>query len=222
MRLQELNRRVHHAINVFLQGKNDLSEIQAARLITELIPANDGLFVASSMPIRQIDMYGAPGTRKIVFGSNRGASGIDGTIATAIGFSRGLNKRCTLLTGDLAFLHDLNSMAMLRDLKRPMVIVVLNNNGGGIFSFLPVSQFHKDFEKYFGTPHHLTFSAAADLFSLNYARPQTAEEFLKTYNVALKSRETTIIEITTNRAYNLDDHHALQREIKTLINREFK
>ena len=181
-----------------------------------------GLFLSSSMPIRQIDMYGAPDKNRIIFGSNRGASGIDGTIATAIGFSIGLKKRCTLLTGDLAFLYDLNSMAMLHDLERSMVIIVVNNNGGGIFSFLPVSQSHKDFEKYFGTPHHLTFSAAADIFNLDYARPQTAEEFLKAYNAALKSRVTTIIEITTDRAYNLETHYALQRKIMALINRELK
>ncbi len=220
--LQKLNRQVHHQIVVFLKSKRSLSEPQTARLITESIPANDGLFIASSMPIREIDMYSAPDKNRIIFGSNRGASGIDGTIATAIGFSNGLMKRCTLVIGDLAFLHDLNSLAMLPDLKQPMVIIVFNNNGGGIFSFLPVSQFQENFEKYFGTPHGLTFSAAADLFDLNYARPETSEEFLKTYNVALKSRATTIIEITTNRAYNLKVHHALQRTIKALINRELK
>ncbi|MCK5083735.1 MAG: 2-succinyl-5-enolpyruvyl-6-hydroxy-3-cyclohexene-1-carboxylate synthase, partial [Candidatus Omnitrophica bacterium] len=185
--LQKLNREVHLKIDDLLKTQIGLSEMRTARCITESIPSNDGLFISSSMPIREIDMYGAPDKNKIVFGSNRGASGIDGTIATAIGFSTGLKKRCTLLIGDLAFLHDLNSMAMVRDLKHPMIIVVINNNGGGIFSFLPVKQSPKNFEKYFGTPHYLTFSAAADLFDLNYARPETNEEFAKTYAVALKS-----------------------------------
>ena len=222
LRLQKLNKKVHHQIDVSLKDQSGLSEPQAARLITASIPSNDGLFIASSMPVREIDMYGTPDKNKVVFGSNRGASGIDGTIATAIGFSTGLNNRCTLLIGDLAFLHDLNSMAMLRDLAHPMVIVIVNNNGGGIFSFLPVRQCRENFEKYFGTPHDLTFSAAADLFDLNYARPETGEEFAKTYNAALKNKVTTIIEITTDRAYNLKMHNAMQHTIKAAINREFK
>ncbi len=222
LRLQKLNKKINHQINTFFQEQKDLSEPLAARLITESIPSNDGLFVASSMPIRDVDMYGVPNRNKVVFGSNRGASGIDGTVATAIGFSAGLKKRCTLVTGDLALLHDLNSLAMARDLAHPMVIVVFNNNGGGIFSFLPVGPFHEDFEKYFGTPHYLTFSAAADLFDLNYARPETAGEFVKTYNVALKNQMTTIIEITTDRAYNLKIHGAIQRMIQAEVNREFK
>ncbi|MBN1869268.1 MAG: 2-succinyl-5-enolpyruvyl-6-hydroxy-3-cyclohexene-1-carboxylic-acid synthase [Candidatus Omnitrophica bacterium] len=218
LRLQRLNTRVHHEINAFLKEKDDLSEPQTARLITELIPKGDGLFLANSMPIRDTDMFGTPYGNAAILGSNRGASGIDGTIATAAGFACGLERRVTLLTGDLAFLHDLNSMAMLGGLKDPMVIVVLNNNGGGIFSFLPIGQYQADFERYFGTPHNLTFSAVADLFGLNYARPETPLEFAKIYTVALKSRTTTIIEIMTHRGYNLKAHNELQHQIENAIN----
>jgi 2-succinyl-5-enolpyruvyl-6-hydroxy-3-cyclohexene-1-carboxylate synthase len=171
------------------------------------------------MPVREIDMYGAPDAKPVIFGANRGASGIDGTIASAIGFATGLQKQTTLLVGDLAFLYDINSLAMTRDLQHPLVIIVFNNNGGGIFSFLPIGQFREGFEKFFGTPHHLTFGAAADLFGLNYARPESGREFLAVYQAALKSRTATIIEIRTDRAYNLEVHKTLQAKIRTVIDK---
>lgn len=219
-RLQKLNKSVHRTLEEFFARRDDLSEPQAARLITQFIPAGRALFISSSMPVREVDMYGAPDSHAVAFGSNRGASGIDGTIAAAAGFSAGLQKSATLLIGDLAFLHDLNSLAMARELKQPMVIVVINNNGVGIFSFLPVGRFNGSFEKFFGTPHHLTFGAAADLFDLNYARPGTREEFLGAYRAALKSRTSTIIEIQTDRAYNLKIHRELENKIERVVHED--
>jgi len=215
--LQGLNANTGLAIDEVLSREAALTEPHVARLISHHIPKKTGLFAASSMPIRDLDMYGWAADRDIAFGANRGASGIDGLIATAAGFSTGLNRPTTLVIGDLAFLYDLNALAMLRDLKHPLVIVVVNNNGGGIFSFLPVEKFHEGFEKYFGTPHGLSFHAAADLFDLNYARPETVEEFTKTYTIALKSTVSTIIEISSDRAYNLAVHQRLQKHIQTRI-----
>jgi len=220
--LQKLNGKVHSEVNRFLGRQINICDPQVVCMITELIPSTAGLFLSNSMPIREVDMYGKPNAKAITLGANRGASGIDGIIASAIGFSAGSKKQTTLLIGDLAFLYDINSLAMLRDLERPMVIVVLNNNGGGIFSFLPVKRFCEGFEKFFGTPHHLTFSGAADLFDLNYARPETAEEFAKIYQIALRSQASAIIEINTDRAYNLEIHQKLQNKIKTAVNSALK
>jgi len=217
--LQKKNSCVHQTIDGFFEKQTKLSEPQTARLITETIAAHSGLFIASSMPIRDIDMYSKPDKNPFIFGANRGASGIDGTIATAAGFSTGLNTRTTLLIGDLAFLYDLNALAMLRDLKHPMTIVLLNNNGGGIFSFLPINAANKSFEKYFGTPHHLTFNAAAELFNLNYAQTQTADEFVKTYAAASSSQRSTVIEIQTDRTENVKIHQQLQNLIKNNLHK---
>jgi len=214
LQFQKLNASAHQSIEGFFDGKDTLSEPQTARLVTNYIPPNDALFVSSSMPIREIDSYGTPDQNSVIFGSNRGASGIDGTIATASGFAAALDKRTTLLIGDLAFLYDLNSLSMLRDLKNPMVIVVQNNNGGGIFSFLPLNEKNKYFEKYFGTPHHLTFHGAADCFDLNYARVDSPEKFTQTYSVALKSQTSTIIEVPTDRDENLIIHQQIQAHIR--------
>jgi len=216
--LQKLNTSVHQLVEVFFRKENGLSEPQTARLITQLTPSNSTLFISSSMPTREIDSYGTSNGNSVICGFNRGASGIDGTIATAAGFATALETRTTLLIGDLAFLYDLNSLSMIGELKIPMVIVVQNNNGGGIFSFLPINTSNKNFEKYFGTPHHLTFHGAADLFNLNYTNVDSPDEFAKTYLIALKSHTSSIIEIQTDRACNLKIHRQLQSHIQKTIN----
>jgi 2-succinyl-5-enolpyruvyl-6-hydroxy-3-cyclohexene-1-carboxylate synthase len=216
---QRLSRKVDETIDRFFLRPQTLSEPMVARLVSQRIPKGDGLFLASSLPIREMDMFAAGNGNPVEIGANRGASGIDGTIATATGFGVGLNKRTTLLIGDLAFLHDLNSLAMLKVLSKPVIIVVLNNNGGGIFSFLPVGQYKENFERYFGTPHGLHFEYGAKMFNLRYSRPQTKIAFLQAYQRALTQRRSTIIEITTNRASNYALHQKLQQKIRTELNK---
>ena len=216
--LQKLNTLIHQSLDHFFLAESTLSEPLTARLITHLLPKDSALFVSSSMPIREIDSYGMPDGHSALFGSNRGASGIDGTIATAAGYACALEKRITLLIGDLAFLYDLNSLSMMRELKNPMVIVVQNNNGGGIFSFLPIQKKNRNFERYFGTPHNLTFQGACELFDLNYAHSDSIDDFIKTYLIALKSNTSTVIEIPTNREVNLKIHQQLYAHIIKTLN----
>jgi len=107
--LQKLNTSVHRSIEEFFKNESTLSEPLTARLITQWAPQESALFISNSMPIREIDSFGTSNGNAILCGANRGASGIDGTIATAVGFASGLQRRTTLLIGDLAFLYDLNS-----------------------------------------------------------------------------------------------------------------
>ncbi len=188
-------------------GEEGLSEPLVARLVSRHIPEGHGLVLASSMPIRDMDTFAVTDGPAVPVAANRGASGIDGTVATAAGFARGSERPVTLVIGDLALLHDLNSFAMLREL--PVVVVALNNDGGGIFSFLPVARQTKFFEPYFGTPHGLGFEAAAAMFGLGYERPATSSEFLEAYRAACSREGSTLIEVRTDRAKNV----ALHREI---------
>lgn len=212
--LQNLNQKTDRIIEEYFGREARLSEAAAARLVTQYIPVNDGLFLASSLPVRHVDMYADPRGNAVTVGANRGASGIDGTVASACGFAAGLGRRVTLLIGDLALLHDLNSLAMLKASPHPLVIVALNNDGGGIFNFLPVAQFKNGFEKFFGTPHGLNFAAAAQMFDLNYANPQSAEEFVRTYKIALESKTSTLIEVTSDRTKNAAAVKKLQERIR--------
>jgi 2-succinyl-5-enolpyruvyl-6-hydroxy-3-cyclohexene-1-carboxylate synthase len=186
-----------------------LNEPFVARCVSRNVPYDHGLVVASSMPVRDLDTYAANGGAPVPVAANRGASGIDGTVATAAGFARGLGRPVTLLIGDLALLHDLNSLAMLRDV--PVAVVVLNNDGGGIFSFLPVAKRKEFFEPYFGTPQGVGFGPAARMFGLQYERPGTTEEFVEIYRKACARGSSTLIEVRTDREENVRLHGELLR-----------
>ena len=189
-----------------------LNEPKAAWLVSRCMGAGEGLFLASSMPVRDMDAFGCPRPDDpVVVAANRGASGVDGAIATAAGFARGLGRPTTLLVGDVAFLHDLNSLRLARDLPAPLVVVLLNNDGGGIFSFLPIAGFPDVFERYFGAPHGMTFEHAAALFDVAYARPSSDDEFVAAYDEARRRPAATLIEVRTRREENRDLHRSLRQ-----------
>ncbi|MGB3681291.1 MAG: 2-succinyl-5-enolpyruvyl-6-hydroxy-3-cyclohexene-1-carboxylic-acid synthase [Rubrobacteraceae bacterium] len=189
-------------------GREELDEPSVARLLSRHVPEGHGLVLASSMPIRDMDTFAAADGPFVPVAANRGASGIDGTVATAAGFARGLGRPVTLLIGDLALLHDLNSLAALRG-GPPVVVVVLNNNGGGIFSFLPVAGHDEFFEPYFGTPQGVGFGPAAAMFGLHYENPRTTAEFLEAYRAAGERSWSTLIEVNTDRERNVSLHQEL-------------
>ena len=191
------------------------NEPLVARSVSQNVPPDHGLVVASSMPVRDLDTYATNGGAPVPVAANRGASGIDGTVATAGGFARGLGRAVTLLIGDLALLHDMNSLAMLRDVQ--VVVVVLNNDGGGIFSFLPVASQKQFFEPYFGTPQGVGFGPAAQMFGLDYERPGTTEEFVRSYRKACASDYSTLIEVRTDRGENVALHRRVLEEVATRV-----
>jgi 2-succinyl-5-enolpyruvyl-6-hydroxy-3-cyclohexene-1-carboxylate synthase len=196
---------------------NKISEISIASMISKNLPENQGLFLASSMPIRDFDMYAGANIRTGDISANRGASGIDGTLATALGFARGLEKRVTVVMGDLALLHDLNSLSLIRNSRHPITIVLINNRGGGIFSFLPVAEFDHVFEKYFATPHQYKFNYGADMFDLNYECPVTNKDFVNAYIKSTTTNKSTIIEISTEREENYKLHQEIQQKILNIL-----
>ena len=211
--LAKANKTADRAIESLLAQDERLSEPRVARLVSQLIPESQGLFLSNSMPIRDMGNYAKMDGNTVAVNGNRGASGIDGIIASAAGYARGLDKPVTLMIGDLAALHDLNSLSMLRDLPVPLIIVLLNNGGGAIFSFLPIAEFKEGFEKFWGTPHSYTLASAASMFELNYSQPMDVKHFTKVYTQALGSQTSTIIEVITNRDENLKVHQSLTRAI---------
>jgi 2-succinyl-5-enolpyruvyl-6-hydroxy-3-cyclohexene-1-carboxylate synthase len=197
-----------------------LTEPLIARTISELIPNQHGLWVSNSMPIRDLDMYAftihhPPSTIYCLrIGANRGTSGIEGAIAAATGFAVGLQAPVTAIVGDLSSLHDLNSFALLAHNAQPVIVVIINNDGGGIFSFLPISKSTEIFDPYFGTPHGVNFSHAAAMFGLDYYHPQTSDELIRSYRQALAKNCSAVIEVTTDRSENLQVHQALDQAIQ--------
>jgi 2-succinyl-5-enolpyruvyl-6-hydroxy-3-cyclohexene-1-carboxylate synthase len=207
--------RVGSVLDRALAAGTGLNEPLVARLVSREMAEGHGLVVASSMPIRDLDAFATVDGAGVPVAANRGASGIDGTVATAAGYARGSGRPVTLLIGDLALLHDLNSLAMLRGL--PVTVVVLNNDGGGIFSFLPVSEHKPFFEPFFGTPQGVGFESAAAMFGLHYTRPGSAEEFLTAYRAARSANSPSLIEVETDRAENVAVHRTLLERVATAV-----
>lgn len=217
---QRASATANEQIERFLEDQPALNEPNIARMITQLMPDNHALFIGNSMPVRDMDMFAVADGNIVPVAVNRGASGIDGNIATAAGFAQGLSRPTTVLVGDLTLLHDLNSLLLVRNSRVPLTVVVINNNGGGIFSFLPVAQHHDLFEPYFGTPQNVSFEHAARMFDLAYHKPASMVEFSDVYQSALAGDHSTLIEVVTERQENYALHAALREQITAALGGE--
>jgi 2-succinyl-5-enolpyruvyl-6-hydroxy-3-cyclohexene-1-carboxylate synthase len=199
-----------------LQMKAGIDEISVAQIISRLLPKAHGLYLGNSMPIRDMDMYAGTGA-DIYISANRGASGIDGTVSSAAGFALGLGKPVTAVLGDIAFLHDINTLSVIKEIELPIQLVVVNNGGGAIFSFLPIVKEQRVFERFFAAGHTITFERAADLFTIAYMQPKTNHAFQECYRQSLKRKKPVLIEIRTNRQQNYQIHQDLQQQITAAI-----
>jgi 2-succinyl-5-enolpyruvyl-6-hydroxy-3-cyclohexene-1-carboxylate synthase len=144
--------------------------------------------------------------------SNRGANGIDGTVSTAFGVAAVADDPVVLLIGDVALIHDLGGLiGATRGLK--LTIVLLHNDGGGIFHFLPVSGEGEDFVEHVATPHGLDFAHAAALFGCGYEPVDHVEDFRAALRHALAADRTTIVAVRTDREANVALHRAVWDEV---------
>jgi 2-succinyl-5-enolpyruvyl-6-hydroxy-3-cyclohexene-1-carboxylate synthase len=182
-----------------VSGLKHLDEIAIVRTIAASIPSGNGLFLGNSLPIRLMDSFADSEGALVSVGINRGVSGIDGNVATAAGFAVGLESPVTAVLGDLAVLHDLNSFDLLKKIRFPLHIVVINNFGGGIFHLLPISEYKDVFETFFATPHDYHFEATAKMFDVVYFKPNSLDEFAQAYSESLSSSSSSLIEVQTDR-----------------------
>ena len=193
------------------------SEPAIARTLTRKLPDEWGLFLGNSMPIRDVDMYATGSDASLAVFANRGASGIDGNLATAVGCAFGRRGPVAVLLGDLATLHDLNSMALIANSEFPLVVTVINNDGGGIFSLLPIANHEKLFEPFFATPHGFEFKEAATMFRLPYFPATRMDEYDSVLESALASGRSAIIEVRTEREANAALHRKLTVAVKGVL-----
>ena len=163
------------------------------------------LFSGNSMAIRDLDNFAAGGEAPLRIVGNRGASGIDGNVSTALGLCAALGRPVTALLGDLAFYHDMNGLLAARGLN--ITFVVLNNGGGGIFSYLPQSEL-EDFERAWLTPTELDFSHAARMYGLEYRKVECGEDFDAALAAALENDGPDLIEVTVDREVSVSRHKA--------------
>jgi 2-succinyl-5-enolpyruvyl-6-hydroxy-3-cyclohexene-1-carboxylate synthase len=192
---------------------DNLSEPQVARGLGEWLPAQATLFVASSMPIRDVEEFFAARELAPRVLSNRGANGIDGTVSSAFGAAAVGDGPVVLLIGDVALAHDIGGLLAARRLGLRLTIVLLNNDGGGIFHFLPVAGERDAFEEHVATPHGLEFARAAELYGLAYEAPGTVDALREAVARSIDADGATIIEVRTDREANL----ALHRRVAAAV-----
>jgi 2-succinyl-5-enolpyruvyl-6-hydroxy-3-cyclohexene-1-carboxylate synthase len=192
---------------------DELSEPLVARCLGQWLPSDATLFVASSMPIRDVELFFT--ARKLAphVASNRGANGIDGTVSSAFGAAAVNDGPVVLLIGDVALAHDIGGLLAARRLDLAVTIVLLNNDGGGIFHFLPVAGESDGFEEHVATPHGLDFSHAAALYGLDYERPATVAALRHAVEAAVSHHRTTIVEVRTDREQNLALHRRIAEAV---------
>ncbi|UQS84139.1 2-succinyl-5-enolpyruvyl-6-hydroxy-3-cyclohexene-1-carboxylic-acid synthase [Bombilactobacillus thymidiniphilus] len=186
-----------------------LNEPLVARTLAQCLPAKSALFVSNSMPIREIDDYFNPQQPLKIF-ANRGANGIDGINSTALAMAS-QHQPAYLYIGDLAFFHDLTGLMMGKQYNLNLTIIVQNNNGGGIFSFLPQATEKTQFEKVFGTPLNIDIAAIAQLYQADYMKVTTVQNLKKA--LATMPDGLRIIEIPTSREDLVSGEQVLAKEI---------
>ncbi|MFD1672865.1 2-succinyl-5-enolpyruvyl-6-hydroxy-3-cyclohexene-1-carboxylic-acid synthase [Agrilactobacillus yilanensis] len=177
------------------------------------------IFVGNSMPIRDFDDFYQPTQLAPQLYCNRGANGIDGVNSTALGMSAADEKPSYLVIGDLSFFHDMNGLMLAKRYPLNLTIIVIDNNGGGIFSFLPQAQATDYFETLFGTPQDLDLAAVAQLYQAVYVHPKTVAALKMALAAPVKGLR--LIEITTERQENLNSHQQFQTAVDRLLEAHF-
>jgi 2-succinyl-5-enolpyruvyl-6-hydroxy-3-cyclohexene-1-carboxylate synthase len=177
--------------------------------IVEVLPTEALLYVSNSLPVRHLDQFTRPTEKNIRILANRGASGIDGTISSALGAAAAAKLPLVLVTGDLAFYHDLNGLLALQRCAVKVTIVLINNDGGGIFHRLPVADFDPPFTELFVTPHGLDFEPVVRMFGAEFAAVTTRTEFRRVLQASIGADISTVIELRTDAS----QHEHIRREL---------
>lgn len=214
---QRINQATRRAIKEEMERFDSMFEGRLFSELADLLPEQSVLYVGNSMPVRDLDTFFETTPKTVRILANRGASGIDGLVSSALGASCVTAQPVVLVVGDLSFYHDLNGLlpAKLYDLN--LTIVLVNNNGGGIFSFLPQAEHPEHFEQLFGTPLNLDFSHAAHLYGGTFTRVRSWSSFRESFQRALASQGLNIIELSSHRQENVVLHRQVWQAVQRTL-----
>ena len=193
-----LEANTRQSIDNKLTKTEELIEPKIPWYLSQILPQETPIFIANSLPVRDVEWFWQPNERQIYPLFNRGANGIDGTLSTALGIAH-QGKPAICLTGDLALLHDTNGFLQRQQLQGHLTIILVNNNGGGIFEMLPISEFQEVFEEFFTTPQNLNFSALCATYGIEYQLISSWEQFPSLLSELPKSG-IRVLEINSDRA----------------------
>ncbi len=193
----EAEAKVRSAIDREMTTLSQLFEGKAAWLLSQILPPETPLFIANSMPVRDVECFWKPNNSGVRPFFNRGANGIDGTLSTALGIAHH-NQSSVMLTGDLALLHDTNGFLIKNKFVGHLTIVLINNNGGGIFEMLPISKFDPPFEEFFATPQDVNFAHLCVTYGVEHQLIQSWEQLRDLLN-PLPTEGIRVLELQTDR-----------------------
>jgi len=186
--------------------------------VGRLAPDPSTLFVSNSMPVRDLDRFGEPRDAEVSVFGNRGASGVDGVTSTALGVGSAVDEPLILVTGDLAYYHDMNGLLAVERCGVDTTIVLVNNDGGGIFHMLPIEEHDPPFTQQFKTPHGLDFEPTGDLYGLGFDRVDGLDDFRDAFESAVSSDGSHVVEATTD----AEESHARREEITAEVRDELR
>ncbi|QDP40939.1 2-succinyl-5-enolpyruvyl-6-hydroxy-3-cyclohexene-1-carboxylic-acid synthase [Radiobacillus deserti] len=190
-----------------------LTEGHTVKHLAEAVPEGSTIYVGNSMPVRDLDTFFMNTPKSLSILGNRGANGIDGITSSALG-AAATGQKVTLLIGDISFYHDFNGLLVGKQYEIDMTIVLINNNGGGIFSFLPQAKQADHFEVLFGTPLHMSIQKMVELYDGKYAKPATWDEVKDVLEKSHETKGVSVIEIETNRSENVAWHRQKWQKIE--------
>jgi 2-succinyl-5-enolpyruvyl-6-hydroxy-3-cyclohexene-1-carboxylate synthase len=196
----DLDQQIQSKMYQMMIKENQLVEGKVAWLLPQNLPSETPIFIANSMPVRDVEFFWMANSKNIIPYFNRGANGIDGTLSTALGIGY-KNKNSILLTGDLALLHDTNGFLIKQKFIGSLTIILINNNGGGIFEMLSIAQFDPPFEDFFATPQNIDFKKLCHTYGVDYYLINQWSDLVKQLNY-LPTEGIRVLEVPTNRKKN--------------------
>lgn len=199
------------ALDASLAAESFPNEPSIARLVVDAIPDGSTLWAASSMPVRDLDLVTPTSRRDLRFAANRGANGIDGFISTGLGAAAAGDRPTYLLAGDLSLLHDATALATAARFGVPVTIVVTDNDGGGIFHFLPDAGAGSHFEPLFAAPHGLDLTRVAEAFGVPAARIERRAELEAA--LAVPPEGSRLLVLKTDRSENVAVHRRIRAAV---------
>lgn len=202
------SKEVRAQIQNFFMEEQPLSEALLFAMLEKMVSENSFLFLGNGWPIRAADSFFFPNTPRMIFG-NRGVSGIDGLIATASGCAAGRDEKLFAIIGDQSALHDLNSLALLKN----TVLIIVNNRGGQIFSKLPIAKRTDLYDTFFAAKHTLDFAGAASMFGHKYCSATTTEELIEAIKTGKVSERPLLIEMFTEEKAQIETLSRLENHL---------
>ena len=215
---QTTNEVARQTLETEMRRFDDLFEGRVFSELSQMMPNNSALFVGNSMPVRDCDTFFGSTSRNVRILCNRGANGIDGVVSSALGVAAAdPDAPLVLVIGDLSFYHDMNGLLAAKKYGLNATIILINNDGGGIFSFLPQAAYPEHFEALYGTPTGLDFRHAVEMYGGTFTRVTDWDAFRAAVGEGIGGAGLHVVELPTNRESNVTMHRQLWQKVSAAL-----